>query len=53
METLVLALGHTAQTSLEETLTNYEGEVVPIGDCLAPRTAEEAVLEGLKVGMAI
>ncbi len=23
------------------------------GDCLAPRTAEEAVLEGLKVGCAL
>jgi len=24
-----------------------------IGDCLSPRTVEEAILEGLKVGMAI
>ena len=26
------------------------GEVVTIGDCFSPRTAEEAVLDGLKVG---
>jgi hypothetical protein len=28
-------------------------EVYLIGDCLAPRTAEEAVFEGLKAGMAL
>jgi hypothetical protein len=28
-------------------------EVYLIGDCLAPRTAEEAVFEGLKVAMAL
>ena len=28
-------------------------ETTLIGDCLSPRTAEEAVLEGLKAGMAV
>jgi hypothetical protein len=28
-------------------------EVHGIGDCLAPRTVEEAVLEGLRVAVAI
>jgi NADPH-dependent 2,4-dienoyl-CoA reductase/sulfur reductase-like enzyme len=52
-ETTVLALGHTPEDSLERSLTGYDGEVIPIGDCLCPRTAEEAVLEGLKAGMSI
>ena len=53
METLVLALGHTPQDALEASLDGYAGELIPIGDCLAPRTVEEAVLEGLKAGMSI
>ncbi len=32
-----------------ETPGTFDGEVHGIGDCLAPRTVEEAVLEGLKV----
>jgi hypothetical protein len=27
--------------------------VVAAGDCLAPRTVEEAVLEGLRAGLAV
>jgi len=46
---LVLAQGHEPVTDLLEALEGYPGEVHPIGDCLAPRTVEEAVLEGLKV----
>ncbi len=53
VETVVAALGHAPATGLEESLEGYAGEVVPIGDCLAPRTAEEAVLEGLKAGVAV
>ncbi len=34
-------------------LAAWPGELHQIGDCLAPRTAEEAVLEGLKVGDAL
>jgi hypothetical protein len=53
---LVLAQGHDP---IDELLTALEapgafaGEVHGIGDCLAPRTVEEAVLEGLKVASAI
>ncbi len=36
-----------------ETPGAFDGEVHGIGDCLAPRTVEEAVLEGLRVGAAI
>ncbi|HEX5018549.1 MAG TPA: FAD-dependent oxidoreductase, partial [Actinomycetes bacterium] len=46
---LVLSQGHDAVTDLVDALADYPGEVHAIGDCLAPRTVEEAVLEGLKV----
>ena len=50
---LVLALGHEPVDELYQELLDYPGEVHAIGDCLAPRTAEEAVLEGLRVASAI
>lgn len=52
-DTLVLATGHRPVNALEEALAGYEGEVRLAGDCLAPRTAEEAVLEGLEVASTI
>jgi 2,4-dienoyl-CoA reductase-like NADH-dependent reductase (Old Yellow Enzyme family) len=53
VNTLVLSQGHEQVASLEAELAGYGGEVRVIGDALAPRTAEEAVLEGLKVGAAL
>ena len=53
VETLVTALAREAEGELEQALEGWGGEVVAIGDCAAPRTAEEAVLEGLKVAWAI
>ena len=50
---LVLAQGHTPVDPLSEVLAQLPLEVHQIGDCLAPRTVEEAVLEGLQVGSAI
>jgi hypothetical protein len=50
MDTLVLSLGHESVAELESELAAYPGEVIPIGDCLCVRTAEEAVLEGLEAG---
>jgi NADPH-dependent 2,4-dienoyl-CoA reductase/sulfur reductase-like enzyme len=53
---LVLAQGHDPVDGLLtalETPGTFEGEVHGIGDCLAPRTVEEAVLEGLRVASAI
>ena len=50
---LVLALGHEPVDDLLTALEGYQGEVHGIGDCLAPRTVEEAVLEGLRVASAI
>ena len=50
---LVLSQGHDAVTDLVDALVDYPGEVHAIGDCLAPRTVEEAVLEGLQVASGI
>jgi len=53
VDTLVTAYGHKSNTSLEADLEDWSGEVHVIGDCLAPRTAEEAVLEGLRAGNTV
>jgi 2,4-dienoyl-CoA reductase-like NADH-dependent reductase (Old Yellow Enzyme family) len=50
---LVLSQGHDAVTALVDALVDFPGEVHAIGDCLAPRTVEEAVLEGLQVASEI
>ena len=53
VDTLVTALGHRPDTALEDALAGWPGAVHLAGDCLAPRTAEEAVLEGLVAGTAV
>lgn len=53
IDTLVLSQGHDRVADLEAELEGFPGEIHVIGDALTPRTAEEAVLEGLKVGCAI
>ena len=50
---LVLSQGHDPVTELIDSLVDYAGEVHPIGDCLSPRTVEEAILEGLKVAATL
>ena len=51
---LVLAQGHESVDSLLRELEDAgHVEVHGIGDCLAPRTVEEAVLEGLRVASDI
>ena len=53
---LVLAEGHVPVNGLLDELSGELStviEVVGIGDCLAPRSVEEAVLEGLHVGAAL
>jgi NADPH-dependent 2,4-dienoyl-CoA reductase/sulfur reductase-like enzyme len=50
---LVLALGHEPVDDLYHALADYAGEVHAIGDCVAPRTAEEAVLDGLRIAAAL
>ena len=53
VDTLVTSLGHDRVAELEDELDGWPGEVHLIGDCATPRTAEEAVLEGLKVATAL
>jgi 2,4-dienoyl-CoA reductase-like NADH-dependent reductase (Old Yellow Enzyme family) len=48
VDTLVLAQGSQSEDGLLADLDGYDGVVRPIGDCLSPRTAEEAVLDGLR-----
>jgi len=47
MDTLVIALGHQSETTLEQELAAIEVEIHLAGDCLSPRSAEEAVYEGM------
>ena len=53
MDTLVLALGHQPEIALEESLRGRDLEIHLVGDCLSPRTAEEAVYEGLMVARKV
>ncbi|MFT7673712.1 MAG: 2,4-dienoyl-CoA reductase-like NADH-dependent reductase (Old Yellow Enzyme family) [Gammaproteobacteria bacterium] len=47
MDTLVIAQGHQSNTALEQKLIAMNVEIHLAGDCLSPRSAEEAVYEGL------
>jgi 2,4-dienoyl-CoA reductase-like NADH-dependent reductase (Old Yellow Enzyme family) len=47
IDSLVLSLGQRAENRLEEELQSAGVDPVVIGDCLLPRTAEEAIYEGL------
>ena len=51
---LVLSQGHLPVDGLLRELEDRDDlEVHAVGDCLAPRTVEEAVLEGLRVGSLV
>ena len=51
VDTIVLACPNAPEDTLTEAAEGFEHYL--IGDCLAARTAEEAVYEGLKAGMAV
>ena len=53
VDTLVAATGHASVNILERELEGYGGEIHMAGDCLSPRSCEEAVLEGLQAALAI
>ena len=53
VDTLVSHHAPRRNDTLAQALVDFTGEMTLIGDCLSPRTAEEAVLEGLRVGMSI
>ncbi|MFW0795910.1 FAD-dependent oxidoreductase [Gordonia sp. CPCC 205515] len=50
---LVLALGHTPNDALLDEIEALGIPFTAVGDCLAPRTVEEAVLDGLKAAHAL
>ncbi|ROM97901.1 oxidoreductase [Pseudomonas brassicacearum] len=52
IDTLVLCTGHQSIDDLVEQLDETL-EIHRAGDCLAPRSVEEAIYEGMKVGWAI
>jgi hypothetical protein len=49
----VVCHGSEAVDDLVTELAGHVADVHVIGDCLAPRTVEEAILEGLEVAAAI
>jgi len=53
VDTLVTSYGQDRVAELETELDGLEIDIHLIGDCATPRTAEEAVLEGLKVATAL
>lgn len=53
VDMVVLCLGHAPQDALLEDLRGLAPEIIPIGDCRAARTAEEAVYEGLVAASAL
>jgi len=53
VDTVVMAFGHASETRLEQELAPLGLELHLAGDCLSPRSAEEAVYEGLLAGRAV
>jgi 2,4-dienoyl-CoA reductase-like NADH-dependent reductase (Old Yellow Enzyme family) len=51
--TLVIAHGYNSNSSLADSIVNCDSQVIRIGDCLQPRSVEEAVFDGLKVATEI
>jgi len=53
MDTLVIVQGHQSVITLEQDLAAMDIEVHLVGDCLSPRSAEEAVYEGVMVARSV
>ncbi len=53
VDTVVLALGHQAVSMADKELDQQSFTVVSVGDCVSPRTAEEAIYEGFVAGSSI
>ena len=53
VDTLVLSYGNRSEDHLLRALRDAGLEVHGVGDCLSPRTFEEAVLEGLRIGSSV
>ena len=50
MDTLIIAQGHRPDTGIEAAMHSYGVPVILAGDCRSPRSAEEAVYEGMMAG---
>ena len=50
VDSLVLAFAHRSLNELSEQLTEAGIDNVAVGDCVSPRTVEEAIYEGLLAG---
>ena len=53
VDTMVLALGHEPETALGIELRDMGLRIQLAGDCLSPRSAEEAVYEGMLAGRMV
>ena len=53
IDTLIVSWGGEPVTELEAALEDWPGTLLLAGDCLVPRTAEEAVFEGMKAALAL
>jgi NADPH-dependent 2,4-dienoyl-CoA reductase/sulfur reductase-like enzyme len=53
VDTLVLSQGHQSVTTLENLLRDSGIAIHMVGDCLSPRTVEEAIYEGLMTARRI
>ncbi len=53
VDTLVLCTGHSPVDDLSDAIEDLNLEVRVIGDAASPRTAEEAVYEGLEAAAEI
>ena len=53
VDTLVLCTGHTPVADLADAIEDLAVSVHVIGDAASPRTAEEAIYEGFRVGMEL
>jgi len=53
IDTLVLCQGQEPDDGLLAELAGIDAEIHAIGDCLAPRTAEEAIYEGMRVAWTL
>jgi 2,4-dienoyl-CoA reductase-like NADH-dependent reductase (Old Yellow Enzyme family) len=50
INSVILAMGNSAETSLINEIAELEAEVIAIGDCLAPRQITHAITEGERAG---
>ena len=53
MDTLIIAQGHRSDTALEQDLVAMDIEIHLAGDCLSPRSVEEAVYEGFMAARSV